>query len=198
MATFSQEDVALSKEIAGKTLQVSNTGKGTLYYFSEQRGIGKGKVREEDKSLRVRKAFYNRLGQRITDATFSQNDLIVVKISIESTNGASLENVAITDMLPAGFEIENPRLVDNGQLTWAEAGAKPDYLDIRDDRINIFCTADGKTKHFYYMVRAVSQGNFQMGVVGAEAMYNADYHSYHGAGTVRILAKGAASGKEAL
>jgi uncharacterized protein YfaS (alpha-2-macroglobulin family) len=198
LATFDQADLALSKEIAGKTLQVNNTGKGTLYYFTEQRGIGKGKVREEDKSLRVRKAFYNRLGQRITDATFTQNDLIVVKISIESTNGASLENIAITDMLPAGFEIENPRLVDNGQLAWAEAGAKPDYLDIRDDRINIFCTADGKTKHFYYMVRAVSQGNFQMGVVGAEAMYNADYHSYHGAGTVRVLAKGAAASKEVL
>ena len=43
-----------------------------------------------------------------------------------------------------------------------------------------------KQKAFYYLCRAVSKGTFKLGPVNADAMYNADYHSYNGAGTVRV------------
>ena len=62
----------------------------------------------------------------------------------------------------------------------------PDHTDIRDDRINIYATVTAKPKYFYYQVRAVSPGTFQMGPVSADAMYNAEYHSYSGGGVVRV------------
>jgi uncharacterized protein YfaS (alpha-2-macroglobulin family) len=37
------------------------------------------------------------------------------------------------------------------------------------------------------MVRAVSPGTYQLGPVQADAMYNGMYHSYNGAGIVKVL-----------
>jgi uncharacterized protein YfaS (alpha-2-macroglobulin family) len=36
------------------------------------------------------------------------------------------------------------------------------------------------------LARAVSKGTFKLGPVSADAMYNAEYHSYNGAGVVRV------------
>jgi hypothetical protein len=73
------------------------------------------------------------------------------------------------------------------ELSWIKDNHEPDYLDIRDDRINFFTKADGAVRHYYYLARAVSKGTFRLGPVSADAMYNGEYHSYNGAGTVRIL-----------
>lgn len=57
---------------------------------------------------------------------------------------------------------------------------------MRDDRINLFTTATGKAKSFYYLARAVSRGTFRLGPISADAMYNAEYQSYNDAGVVRV------------
>jgi uncharacterized protein YfaS (alpha-2-macroglobulin family) len=41
--------------------------------------------------------------------------------------------------------------------------------------------------NYYYLVRAVTPGTFQMGPVGADAMYNGEYHSYSGGGIITII-----------
>ena len=144
-------------------------------------------MREEDAYLKVRRTFLNRSGQPFGTPTFRQNDLVVVKITIAAADAAGeVANVAITDLLPAGLEIENPRLSTQPDLAWLVNAADPDYFDVRDDRINYFTTVTGTPKSFYYLVRAVSKGTFKLGPVSADAMYNAEYHSYNGAGTVRV------------
>ncbi|MBL7948442.1 MAG: hypothetical protein JNN19_05580, partial [Bacteroidia bacterium] len=97
-------------------------------------------------------------------------------------------NVVVTDLLPAGFEIENPRLTEAREMPWIKDASTPEYFDVRDDRIHFFTTATNTTKHFYYVVRAVSPGTYIQGSVGADAMYDGSYHSYSGSGSVRILA----------
>jgi uncharacterized protein YfaS (alpha-2-macroglobulin family) len=89
-------------------------------------------------------------------------------------------------MLPAGFEIENPRINDVPGTSWVKDDAYAMHTDIRDDRINLFVSASANSQSFYYAVRCVSKGTFRMGPVSADAMYNGEYHSYNGAGTVRI------------
>ena len=75
-------------------------------------------------------------------------------------------------------------------MAWARDASTPDYSDIRDDRINMFATATGNARHYYYVVRAVSTGSFRMGPVQADAMYNGEYHSVNGAGTIRVGSSG--------
>jgi len=84
------------------------------------------------------------------------------------------KNVIVADLLPAGFEIENPRLdadVLAGQKL--EGAATPAYLEIRDDRLVVaFDALEAGTHHFYYLVRAVTPGSFQYPPVHAECMYD--------------------------
>lgn len=168
-------------------LQLAVQGKGLMYYFWEVQGLtADGSYVQEDAFLKVRRSYYDRSGAPITTNTFRQNDLVVVKLSLQSQWNGVVENVVITDMLPAGFEIENTRLVDLPELKWIKDEAVADYLDYRDDRINLFTSAGSQPRDFYYMVRAVSPGTYQLGPVQADAMYNGAFHSYNGAGVVKI------------
>ena len=69
----------------------------------------------------------------------------------------------------------------------------PDFLDIRDDRINFYTSFRGRDgRQFYYAVRAVTQGTFSYAPVVAEAMYDGNYRSASGGGrsTGQEIARG--------
>jgi len=94
----------------------------------------------------------------------------------------------ITDLLPAGFEIENPRTKEIPGMDWIKNVDEPTALDVRDDRIHFFVDLKfNRPQMYYYAVRAVSPGIYKMGPVSADAMYNGEYHSYNGSGVVRVL-----------
>jgi uncharacterized protein YfaS (alpha-2-macroglobulin family) len=186
--SFTGKDIVLTKNISGKSVKVNVNGYGNLYYFWEEEGLNaKGEFKEEDSYLKVRKIFYNRFGQPVSIKNIKQGDLIAVKISVQAIEKVSVENVVLTDMLPAGFEIENPRVGEVQDMNWIKDDSSPDYFDVRDDRINFFTTVDANPRNFYYLVRAVSLGNYVMGPVSADAMYDGEYHSYNGAGVVKIV-----------
>jgi hypothetical protein len=162
-------------------------GSGRLYYYWEAEGISaSGTYKEEDNYLKVRKHFFDRFGRPLTGNNFKQNDLIIVQLSLERTFSTDVDNIVITDMLPAGFEIENPRTKDIPGMDWIKSEDSPTALDVRDDRINFFVDLHSMRQVYYYAVRAVSPGIYHMGPVSADAMYNGEYHSYNGAGTVHV------------
>lgn len=186
LANFAGTDLNIGKGIAGKLVNISAKGKGGLYYFSQQEGLSAtGSYTEEDNFLKVRRQFLTRNGEPIS-GSLKQNQLVVVKVSVSSTLGTPVENVVVTDMLPAAFEIENPRLNEDRNMTWIKNASTPQHFDIRDDRINFYTTADATEKTFYYLVRVVSRGKFILGPVSADAMYNGDYRSYSGGGNVVV------------
>jgi uncharacterized protein YfaS (alpha-2-macroglobulin family) len=187
LGKFDGKDLTV-RNVANYQLLLKALGAGQLYYFWEMEGISAGgRVHEEDSYLKVRRQFLNRDGQPISPTGIRQNDLIVVKLTLQAATAAGeVQNVAITDLLPAGLEIENPRLGPQREVKGTAAASTPDYLDVRDDRINLFTTASTTPKTFYYLARAVSKGTFKLGPVSADAMYNAEYHSYNGAGVVRV------------
>ena len=184
---FTGPDLTI-RDVAGRDLTLRTAGTGQLYYFWQLEGVpASGRVREEDAFLKVRREFMTRDGKPLARPVFRQNDLVVVHLTLEAAASAGVvENVAVTDLLPAGLEIENPRIGAVRELSWATNASQPQYLDVRDDRLNLFTTATPTPQHFYYLCRAVSKGTFTLGPVSADAMYNAEYHSYHGAGTVRV------------
>jgi len=190
IGTYTSGVFMTNKNQSNNTISIMAKGTGTLYYSWEAEGISEnGKVKEEDNYLSVRRNFFDRNGNMIGSNSFKQNDLIVVRMAVQTKDKSLVENVVLTDMLPAGFEIENPRLNDYAELTWIKNASTPEYFDIRDDRINMFVTVTGETKYYYYMVRAVSTGKFKLGPCSADAMYNGEYHSYNGSGTITVTAK---------
>jgi alpha-2-macroglobulin len=178
--------IDLSKYPKGLTMKAYDD---RMFFYLESEGIRKdNKYNVEDKSLKVRRTFYTRTGEQIKTNTFKVNQLIVVKLSVSTLSGLAYtaNNVVMTDMLPAGFEIENPRMVEDREMTWIKNAATPTYFDIRNDRINYFIDVDNTEQNYYYLVRAITKGTFEQGQVSADAMYNGNLRSYWGGGKVII------------
>jgi len=184
---YENKDIQLPLDINNRSVTITAKGRGELYYYYEISGIKLSPNKtDEDSHLKVRRRFLDRNGNQINGNSFSQNDLVVVEITAQSEAGTNVENVAITDLLPACFEIENSRLVTEREMGFMEKRSTPEYTDIRDDRISFFTALNGTSKTFYYTVRVVSKGVFVIGAVSADAMYNGDYHSYSGSGKVSV------------
>ncbi|MBC8033219.1 MAG: hypothetical protein H7Y03_03680 [Chitinophagaceae bacterium] len=175
-------------QLGSVNVDLVTKGEGRLYYWWESEGISvSGSYKEEDNYMKVRKKFYDRYGRIISGTTFRQNDLVVVQITVEKSYSGDIDNVVVTDLLPAGFEIENPRTKEIPGMDWIKDGSSPTQLDVRDDRINLFVNLYSAKQVYYYSVRAVSPGTYQMGPVSADAMYNGEYHSYNGGGSIRVV-----------
>ncbi|MEZ5002783.1 MAG: MG2 domain-containing protein [Chitinophagales bacterium] len=187
VAKFTGNDIWYEVNETTEPIDIKVSGEGSIYYFVESKGIPiDGKIVNRDNHLKVRRSYYDRNKRLITNNEFDQNDLIVVKITLQSLTGKYIENVAVTDILPAGFEIENARITEMPDLNWVNTEMSYDHRDIRDDRIHFFTTATGTEKTFYYLARAVTPGKYQLGPVSADAMYNGEFHSYYGSGTVTV------------
>jgi len=185
IADFDGKDLKLAKGIVNQKLAVSTQGKGDLYWFAQSEGMSAtGTFTQEDQGLSIRRQYLNRDGKPA--GVFHQNDLVIVKLSLSSTNGLPVNNVVVTDLLPAGFEIENPRITDPRDMPWIRNAVIPAYFDIRDDRIHFFTTADNRVKSFYYQVRVVSKGIFSAGPSSADAMYQGEFRSYSGGGKIKV------------
>lgn len=68
-------------------------------------------------------------------AELAQNERLVAVLTVESDEAAG--RVLLVDRLPAGLEIENPRLVDSGDvksLSWLKTALRPEHTEFRDDR----------------------------------------------------------------
>ena len=191
MNKFSGKDLTVSDEkLNGANITLKANGKGDVYYFWSAEGVKiNEKVKEEDSYLQVRRTFMSyKTGRIIPDNVFYQGELIVCKIDLTGFD-RNADNIVITDLIPAGFEIENPRLNPATELSWKVINPmRIDYMDIRDDRLILFTNLNrNTTNRFIYLLRVVNQGTYQLPVIGAEAMYDQEYHSYNGAGVVKVL-----------
>jgi len=93
------------------------------------------------------------------------------------------------DRFPAGWEIENPRLNRGGQVEWLdlEAQWQADYLNLRDDRVEVFGALDASASvKVTYALRVVTSGRFALPPVQAEAMYDPSVWARAEGGTVQI------------
>ena len=186
IANVSNKPVKLTaKQLGGNAVDITTKGSGRIYYYWQSEGISaSGIYKQEDNYIRVRRRFFDRYGRAIAGNTFNQNDLVIVQVTLEGSSNIS--NIVISDLLPAGFEIENPRTKEIPGMEWIKDAATVTALDVRDDRINLFVDLANKRQVYYYAVRAVSPGVYKLGPIAAEAMYNGEYHSYHGAGTITV------------
>jgi uncharacterized protein YfaS (alpha-2-macroglobulin family) len=173
----------------GKTVSINIQGSGRVYYTLAVEGIRTdGVVKMQDKNLQVRRDILDRSGMSVNTANIRQNDLLVIRLTLTSSVD-KLAYVAISDLLPAGFEIENPRINEGTNYAFIQNPAVPQYMDIRDDRILLYTSFTGgkRQQQFYYAVRAVTPGTFVLPPVNAEAMYDANYSSTSGQGKIQVI-----------
>lgn len=153
-------------EAGTKKLLLQNNEKTNLYYQTTQAGFMKTIPAGEtkDNGLEVTKVYSTTKGGK-SASSFNLGDEVYVTVRIRSTNKSTIHNVALVDMLPSGFEADIPSIRENDS-EW-----KPDYIDIRDDRVIFYGTASPDAKSFTYKAKAITNGNFVVPPLFAQAMY---------------------------
>ncbi len=173
----------------GADVKIDMTGNGKCYYYWSAEGIPSTPWLDDyDRDLKIRRQYLNQTGSPIYHNTFKQGELIIAKITLESPYD-DLENVAVVDLLPACFEIENPRLNSRGDFEWLAENYSPAYLDIRDDRLMFYGNFNEKQQYtFYYGIRVVTAGEFTLPPISAEVMYQPGKSSLYGSGRITVSA----------
>ncbi|WP_088345302.1 MULTISPECIES: alpha-2-macroglobulin [Rhodomicrobium] len=124
-----------------------------------------------------------------------QNDRVVIVLKVTETE-AKLGHIVVEDRLPAGFEIENPKLIKGADLrafAWLDASASPAYTAFRDDRFTAAFTqtATGNrppaTYTLAYVMRAVAPGSYTHPGAYVEDMYRPERFARTAPGKVEIL-----------
>ncbi len=151
-------------------VEVHVEGTGVAFWRWESEGVPEaGHAPEVDKGLRVRRAFLGTDGKAIEARSIVQGEVVVVELTVESD--AAYRNCVVKDLLPSGFEVENPRLADRGGSVGRWMGC--DYAEYLDDRVSIVFTASpGQPRSFRYAMRAVTPGTFVMAPSEASCMYD--------------------------
>ena len=183
--------------VAQQTLQVMPASEPAPFVYVKMRGYLRdvSTVSSGPVPFTLTRRYLDLHGEPRAPESFVQGQLAVVELRLESTAAEDIPNVAIVDRLPAGVEIENPRLGREHRLDWLpqEGLFAPDYVDLRDNRLQIFGTlprtpyrAPRSVSHFYYIVRAVTPGIFTAPPAMLEVMYDPDKVYYTEAARVTV------------
>ena len=172
--------------------RITNTGAMPVYINYTTSGIPKvPQLQSISEGIRITRSLRVSGNSNPKLSQFKHGDSYLATLSI--TCAQAVENVVVADLLPAGFEIENPRIDEDVLLTLGieEQGIYPAYLDVRDDRLILaFDRLDGGTNTFYYVVRAVTPGTFQHPGVVAECMYDAKVRGRSALSAITITREG--------
>ncbi|WP_308993643.1 MG2 domain-containing protein [Mariniflexile litorale] len=129
----------------------------------------------EQRGLSISLAYKDLKGNKMDVSKLQQGQDFVATVSISNMKNESVQNVALTEIFPSGWDIVNTRFTDFGEATTSQAR----YTDIKDDRVNFYFDLPEKGKHstktFNVMLNASYLGTYYLPGIQAEAMYDNEY-----------------------
>ncbi|HHQ4454723.1 TPA: alpha-2-macroglobulin family protein [Aeromonas hydrophila] len=167
-----------SEALAAST--VTNEGKGSLYVQRTLVGYPEQAPARISKGMSVTRSWFNSDGQPLDPAKVKVGDLVVVRLNVSSES--AVPDALLVEMVPAGFELENPALGNSIKLEELSIEGKPawqsewnDYLkhqEFRDDRYTAALDlSEGSNQQLVYLMRAVTPGRYQVPPTQVEDMY---------------------------
>ena len=140
----------------------------------------------------IERTYYKLDGTEANVTEAAQNERYVVVLKINQLNNW-VSRVLVTDLLPAGFEIDNPSLVSSASLSafpWLEQ-TEAAHLEFRDDRFVAAFNRDGGSSSSYmlaYVVRAVTPGTYAHPAASVEDMYRPEFSARTASGVMEVKA----------
>ena len=96
----------------------------------------------------------------------------MAQVTIRNSSNERINNLALSQIIPSGFEFINLRHTDFG----TSFQNKADYVDIRDDRSQFYFNLNpGESRTFSMMVNATYLGKYYLPGIHCEAMYDNRY-----------------------
>ncbi|MFT5199252.1 MAG: hypothetical protein ACI87O_001918 [Planctomycetota bacterium] len=172
-------------QLVGTPLTIEVAGQGRAFVVVHVEGTPTDPVAAYDHNLVVRRRLLDVNGVPLAaDQALKVGDLIQVEVEL-SCNALNLPNVAIVDALPAGLEVENPRLANSAKVV-GPGSTHADRVEFREDRVIIFASARRTTSTFRYNLRATLAGQYAVPPIQASSMYDPGIASLGAAGSLRV------------
>ena len=151
----------------------------------------RGQVGDEEGRIKLSVQWLDEDGMPISPDTLAQGTAFWGRIRVENRSPHhGLEEVALTQLLPAGWEVESPRLAAGSRPAWMKKWRlnAEEYLDVRDDRVDWFfdLPRGGRPLDFALKLNAVTRGTFALPPTQVEAMYDRDFRTRKAGGTVVV------------
>lgn len=145
-----------------------------------------------EQGFKIERQYFTLDGQAVDPSRTRQNQRLAVVLRITEEKPV-FGRIIVADYLPAGFEIDNPRLVSSGEtgtLDWIENAQEPVNTEFRDDRFTAAfnrASSDPAVFTVAYVVRAVSPGRYVHPQAQVEDMYNPGRFGRTGTGTIEVV-----------
>lgn len=200
-------------DLAAAPYKVRNDGERDLQAVVTVTGEAATPEPASARGFELKRSYYTLAGDAVSakdGVALKQNDRLVVVLEFKPTDGKS-GRVLLADRLPAGLEVENPKLVESGSiasLPWLANLANPDHTEFRDDRFVAAMelrvdtssnSASGEggeaaapastANTLAYVVRAVTPGTYLMPAATLEDMYAPDRFARTGTSTLTVAAQ---------
>ena len=156
----------------GGKLRFNNQTNGVLYVRILLSGTPvAGQEQEDSNDLFIATSYVSSKGEPIDPSRLEQGAEFFAKVTVRHLGMRSAyQNMALTQIFPSGWEINNARLTGDEGLDNFDRG---DYQDIRDDRVyTYFNLNSGQSRTFTVRLTASYAGQFYLSAVNCEAMYD--------------------------
>jgi uncharacterized protein YfaS (alpha-2-macroglobulin family) len=161
---------------------------------------------DESKNLELIVTWLDEDGMSVDPTNMKQGTAFWTHFEIKKPESqtVSIEELALVQVLPAGWEVENIRLSGEDLPGWMSGWNlnREEYLDIRDDRVMWFFDFPrqfrrrrgrderGNVLDFAVKLNAVTVGEFTLPPIVVEAMYNDQFRAVKAGGTAVVSARG--------
>jgi uncharacterized protein YfaS (alpha-2-macroglobulin family) len=159
-------------EAQKNAVKLTNESKGSLFVRLINTGTpARGQEQEEENSLVVSVRYTDAKNNPIDPSLLEQGTEFMAIVSVKNPGlRGNYQNLALTQIFPSGWEINNLRLTDDENTMKTDRG---NYQDIRDDRVyTYFDLGIGVVRTFKISLTAGYSGTYYLPAVSCEAMYD--------------------------
>ncbi|MEJ8572622.1 alpha-2-macroglobulin family protein [Microbaculum marinum] len=164
------------ERLDGQPVTVTNRSDSAVDAVITVSGVPSEPRGPEANGFTISRTYFDLDGNSVSVGEVGQNARMVAVIEVAEHNSWP-SSVLVVDMLPAGFEIDNPNLVDSADLAafpWLPDDVNPAHVEFRDDRFVAAFERDGNSDPSFtlaYVVRAVTPGDYVHPPAYVEDMY---------------------------
>ncbi|HBU78541.1 MAG TPA: hypothetical protein DEF18_10605, partial [Muricauda sp.] len=165
--------------------ELKNNQGNIIYATLTQTGkLPVGEELAQQQNLRLSVNYQDPLGNSVNINELRQGTEFEAKVTIFNSSDDYIDNVALTHIVPSGWEIVDTSFVSGDN----ENASKADYVDTRDDRTHLYFDLDAKkSKVFTIKLNASFLGDYYLPGAQAEAMYDNNYQARNKGQWVKIV-----------
>ena len=173
--TIFETNLQVSK--GSNTVQLTNKEGNALFVSLVTKGkLPLGSEIYESRGLTANISYSLPNGSPLNIQELQQGQEFIATVTIENLKNEVVQDIALTQIFPSGWEIVNTRFTNFGNTTISRAR----YTDIRDDRVNFYfdlgrARSKKHSKTFKVLLNASYLGTYYLPGIQAEAMYDHDY-----------------------